>query len=184
MAIDFKNPRLYTTAIGAAAGVALTRKIVPKKQLTVGKQLLGGGIGGGLGYVAGDVYAALPPSPTGDPIKDRKALARYYQLNPDETGEISAELLKLHRSAFPEDFKHKYYNKTDNIQRDNLVSLSRRANIQEVLGQERAAKMNKELAKTYGKGPIQEGITQFGNILHRVSNLIGTPPQHGAKPRD
>ena len=59
------NPSLITTPIGAIIGVALTRKLIPKEDLTTNKYIIGGALGAGAGLVAGEVAKGSTRAHTG-----------------------------------------------------------------------------------------------------------------------
>jgi hypothetical protein len=53
MAVDFKDARLYTTPLGALAGLAVTRSLIAKKDRNVFNQGAGAATGAALGYAGG-----------------------------------------------------------------------------------------------------------------------------------
>ncbi len=60
--MDLKDARYYTTPIGAALGIALSRAMIDKKDRTLFNQALGGAAGAGVGYVGGGyLNEALQP---------------------------------------------------------------------------------------------------------------------------
>jgi hypothetical protein len=58
------DPRMLTTPIGAAVGVAVARKVLKGKDLTLGNQAIGAGLGGGAGFVAGQMIRGQTTKPT------------------------------------------------------------------------------------------------------------------------
>lgn len=77
------DPRMVTTPVGAAIGWALTKKIY-KNKATLDKKVIGAGLGGGAGFVAGEFMKAQPPgrNPTGVKTEDRAKLDAYLSENP------------------------------------------------------------------------------------------------------
>jgi len=71
------NPSLITTPIGAAIGVALTKKLVSKEDLTLNKYLIGGGIGAGAGLAAGELIKGVQDRST-----DMDDYVRFVRENP------------------------------------------------------------------------------------------------------
>ena len=71
------HPSLITTPIGAAIGVALTKKLVSKEDLTLNKYIIGGGIGAGAGLAAGELIRGVE-----DRYTDMDDYVRFVRENP------------------------------------------------------------------------------------------------------
>jgi len=72
------DPRLLSTPLGAAVGVVLSRKLLPKSDRSFNTDLGGAGIGAGAGFLAGQYMK-------GDPVdlasEDPSAYIRYLREN-------------------------------------------------------------------------------------------------------
>lgn len=68
------DPRMVTTPIGAAIGVVVARKLLNKKDQTFKNLAIGGGIGGGAGFLAGQYIKGEP----GD-ISSPEGYRRYVE---------------------------------------------------------------------------------------------------------
>jgi len=72
------DPRWISTPVGAAIGVALTRKVLDKKDHTFKNLAIGGGLGGGAGYIAGEFARTDPGQFSLQEGQDpREAMAGY-----------------------------------------------------------------------------------------------------------
>ena len=74
------DPRILTTPTGAVIGWALARKIYGK-DVSIGQELAGAGIGGGLGYAAGEAMRGDPASLRGHqtPADAKRALLEHIR---------------------------------------------------------------------------------------------------------
>jgi hypothetical protein len=96
------DARLFTTPLGAIAGVALARKLIPEKDKKLFPQALGGGIGAGVGYFAGDLINEHRETPADNDIQGwtEKRKREILQNGPDYLTPATAEELKASTKIF------------------------------------------------------------------------------------
>lgn len=88
------HPSLITTPIGAAIGVALTKKLVSKEDLTLNKYIIGGGIGAGAGLAAGELIRGVE-----DRYTDMDDYVRFVRENP--SAELSSDEIEFINKVRP-----------------------------------------------------------------------------------
>jgi len=72
------DPRMFTTPLGALVGWALMRKMMP--EATAGEQLVGAGLGGGVGYAGGSsLQNYLQFADQGSPGANKASYKDYLQ---------------------------------------------------------------------------------------------------------
>jgi len=85
------DPRFVTTPVGAAVGVILAKRLLAKKDQSVRNLAVGGALGGGAGFLAGQ-YMKGDPISLSTAVDKKKALMDYYASNQPTGAPTMSEL--------------------------------------------------------------------------------------------
>jgi len=147
------NTKLISTPVGAILGIALTKKMYEKPN---NFQLAGGAaVGGGLGYVAGDLYDANPLSlvSSDNPAQNRKKLDEYLEddIRTGAPGAVEKTTLSKGYNTFPDKgilTNDRVRKRTHETQR-NYLAIKNRMNVYKKLADKATADGRSDDATKY-----------------------------------